>query len=442
MRVVYSGTIVSNGGDAAILAAQIELVRAGVPGHVAAVHDADPKTAASLFPGAEAVTPCSRALWTPRVPGRLSRYARRSSQGRMRLAARLTGRGSGAARRLASALLTPAERVPFRSLATADLVAYSGGTSLVEQYDLDPKLFELEIARLLGRPVILLPQSLGPFADARNQRRVRAVVADAARVLVRDQRSLDHLKDIGADTSSTHVVPDVVFSLTGERSLARLRHRESPDRPQIAVSVRDCRRFFEGSTAERDAQEDRYEQAVADLATYLVSTVGASVTFISTCQGLPGYWTDDSKVALRVAARMDSSAQDAVRVDRAYHGTNELIDRLGETDLVVSTRLHGAILALASGTPILPISYEFKTHEVMGQLGLGEFVTDIRGITAADLKKRYTALVQALPQLRGPLSGRLAAVVADSRKTSDHVRAILRRRPRDHHGAWPRRNAT
>lgn len=36
--------------------------------------------------------------------------------------------------------------------------------------------------------------------------------------------------------------------------------------------------------------------------------------------------------------------------------------------------MHMAILALTSGTPVFPITYEFKTQELFNRLGLGEWV--------------------------------------------------------------------
>jgi colanic acid/amylovoran biosynthesis protein len=423
-RVLYSGTVVSNGGDSAILVAQLQLINRAAPGHSAVIHDAAPDVAGMAFPEADVLGATAQAVWSPPGPRQLARAARKLSRSRIRLCARLLAKGH-LPRRLVMQALTSAERRALESLESADLVVYTGGTSLVEQYNLDPKLFELEIAQLLERPIILLPQSLGPFRDPRNRRRVRAVVANAACVLLRDQLSLDHLEEIGAATSSCHVVPDVVFSLATDESLRRLRDGRMCGPPRIGVSVRDCTRFFDGSAAERADLEQRYERAVADLATHVVSTLGATVVFLSTCQGLPGYWTDDSEIALRVADQMDPVARSRVVVDRAHRTTDQLIREFGAMDIVVSTRLHGAILALAAGTPVLPIAYEFKTHQVMAQLGLTEFVSDIREGTGESLRNRCDALFSALPELRGPLASRLAAVVQESHRTSDHVASVL-----------------
>ncbi|HMO11900.1 MAG TPA: polysaccharide pyruvyl transferase family protein, partial [Actinotalea sp.] len=101
----------------------------------------------------------------------------------------------------------------------------------------------------------------------------------------------------------------------------------------------------------------------------------------------------------------------------------DLVDALAGFDLVVSTRLHGAILALDAGTPVLPIAYEFKTQQVMDQLGLGGFVTDIRDATGPALTGAYRRLVSDLPERREPVADHLAELAGEAREVGRHVRA-------------------
>ena len=66
---------------------------------------------------------------------------------------------------------------------------------------LRPKFFELDIAHALGVPVLLMTQSLGPFRRRSSIRRMRRLASYAQLILLRDERSLQHLVEIGADTS-------------------------------------------------------------------------------------------------------------------------------------------------------------------------------------------------------------------------------------------------
>lgn len=406
MRVVIVGSVVANGGDAAIMHAQLELVRVAFPGVVIAIHDSHPAVARRRFPGMEVHPWLWDGLTVPTgipLPRRLRRAANRMIR-------------AAVLNYVARTDLSDARRIvrgALRSLADADLVAYTGGTSLIERYPMAPKLFELRMARLLQRRVVLLPGSLGPFERRENQDAMRAVVEDARLVLLRDQRSKEHLSSIGARLARIRMVPDVVFALAAPGAVRRLAEGAVPaGAPRIAVSVRDCTAFF---PKDKSNGQNAYEDAVAYLVTHLSRGRGADVTFVSTCQGIPGYAFDDSRVARSVAARLPGDV--SVHIDPDDHAAAELRDILGNMDLLVSTRLHGAILALMAGTPVLPIAYEFKTDEVMQEAGLGEFVCGICA-TGGELVAATEQLLTELPARRPALAATVSSLIERAQLTA------------------------
>ncbi|MBX9244519.1 polysaccharide pyruvyl transferase family protein [Actinotalea ferrariae] len=421
-RVLYLGTVVSNGGDAAIQRAQMVTLDASLDAPTTAMHDSSPDVARRRFPGAEVLPGTYPLVHRPAGGSLPRRVLRRVNKERVTLAARLWRDGRGLGRFLVSA----AEARQLASIASADLVAYTGGTSLIEKYSVRGKLYEVELALVLGRPVVLLPQSMGPFRDPQNVRALRRVLGRVDAVLLRDERSLGFLRDIGVRTDHVRVVPDIVFALHTAEASARLAAGVVPVRgARIGVSVRDCRVFFSGSAEVREQRDRAFRDAVAGLVTTLVRDHGADVTFVSTCQGVPEYWTDDSVVAQDVVARLPEDVAPSVRVDGGYYDTDGLLDAFGRFDLLVATRLHAAILALDAGTPVLPIAYEFKTQEVMAQLGMGDVVVTIEDATTESLTDALDRLLERLPAARAPLAAALEETGEQARRTGDVVRDAL-----------------
>lgn len=422
-RLLYLGTVVSNGGDAAIMEAQVDVLEDTFPGHRVAVHDNSTDVARRLYPAWEVLPSTSQVINRSTARSKAAAVRRRLTRERVLVAARLFRRAPS----LAGVLLTPSERRQVISIANADVVLYTGGTSLIEKYSLANKLYEITLAQALGKRTVLLPQSVGPFKSPANQALVRAVLGRADAVLLRDTRSEQHLRDIGMSVDRVRVVPDIVFALTDGTAVHRLAQSSVPERPRVCVSVRDCRAFFDKDRGDVGVQQVAFEEAVAGLVEHLVRDRGASVTFMSTCQGVPEYWTDDSAVALSVVARLHPEVAAKVAVDRKHRGTSALRAELARFDLAVCTRLHAAIMSLSSGTPVLPIAYEFKTHEVMRQLGLSAYVSDITGITAGDLVERNRRLVDDLPHLRGPVSSALENMSLETRSTAQVVLEVASR---------------
>ena len=234
----------------------------------------------------------------------------------------------------------------------------------------------------------------------------------------RDERSASHLRDLGVSPQHVRVYPDAAFALCPPSDLVR--SAGSPLR--IAVSVRTWRHF---SGSDPSDSEARYFRMVAAGVTRLVRNYGAQVTFLSTCQGQPEYWADDSCTAESVTAFLDPDVVSQVRIDGAFRQPGELLSELTKYDAIIATRMHMAILGICAGVPVLPIAYEFKTRELFRELGLEEWVTDIEDadeVAFSDLVERF---VDALATLRADLTSELPRVRAQLSGLAKQLRVVL-----------------
>jgi colanic acid/amylovoran biosynthesis protein len=249
------------------------------------------------------------------------------------------------------------------------------------------------------------------------------ILAAADLVVLRDERSLRFVQEVGAPPERCLVLPDTVFALAPAGGPAL--RTEVRERPVVAVSVREWA-HFEGLDAEEGMR--RYVAAVREAVTGLVRQAGAQVVFLSTCQGRPEYWTDDSRLAVEIDAGLPADVREHVEVDRGAYDPAALVARLADVDAMVSTRLHGAITALCAGTPVLAIAYEFKTVEVFGQLGLEEWVLDISDLDGPTLQKRALHLLER----RLEVNHRLAPRVGDLREGALAVGPAVARALQEH----------
>ncbi len=408
-RVLFSGTVVANGGDRAIVEAQIDVLRDVRPNLEIDLADNLPVVALRLMPGHRIVPTAFGELRTIRLPGLGGRLARRLNPQRMLLAASLLRR----ARWLGRVMCSRREFDLLTRIGGYEAVIYCGGTSLVESYWLEPKFFELQLALALNVPVSLMTQSLGPFSRPRVQRAIRKLCSGAKLILLRDQRSLNNLMEVRAEIERCEVLPDIVLSMTDEASVQSIRSRRLDQGAlTIAVSVRDLTNYrkYEVSGA-----AGRYDEAVKQLVTHLVSS-GHRVTFLSTCQGVPEYWTDDSRKAQAILNSLAEHVRNGVEVDTSERSTADLRTRLQEFDMVVATRLHAGILALTAGTVVLPIAYEFKTYEVFASLGMDAYILDAETSENAEYINTFERFRRDVDGLRDDIATKLAAVAVQSKR--------------------------
>jgi colanic acid/amylovoran biosynthesis protein len=164
--------------------------------------------------------------------------------------------------------------------------------------------------------------------------------------------------------------------------------------------VREWKYFKSVDTAQGMKQ---YIDALRSVTRHLVEKHNAEITYLSTCQGMPEYWTDDSKLAEKIVDGLPEPVRQSVSVDAKFHHPADLTKILKQYDLVIATRMHMAILALGAGTPVFPIAYEFKMQELFERLGQGPWVHDIETLSGDALSNAIDQFLSQLPESRGAL---------------------------------------
>jgi colanic acid/amylovoran biosynthesis protein len=411
-------TVALNGGDAAILLALLDRLRdAFGPDTELAVADSHAETARRIYPSIDFRPWLWRHVERGARAGPRGRLVREARKLRLYAGAWCLGRGWESVPRL---WLRTEELRALADYARADLVVSTGGTYLMEQYWLKPRIFELTVPLLLRRPLVLFTQSLGPIRRRGQRAALRRILRRSELVLLRDRRSLEHLRDLRVPELRVRLSPDAAFAMpAGEGRHAPPR---SGSRCRVAVSVRHWPYF---SSRDRAAADRRYRLALAAAVQHLVQRVRAEVTLLSTCQGIPEYWTDDSAVAAEIAELLPEDVRGCVHVDGSFHTPGELAELLRGFDAVIATRMHMAILALQAGVPVLAIAYEFKTRELFAELGLGEWVQDIEEVDADVLPRAVDALLREAPALRKRIGPSVDQRRAEAEGASELIRAAF-----------------
>jgi colanic acid/amylovoran biosynthesis protein len=391
VKVLFINCVLSNTGDAAIFEAAVAVMRrAWGPDTKFIAQDDHSQRAAKLYPHLSVRPSCYWSLTYAEQSGWRGGLVRRLRFWRFALGRWLARNGLDA---LAKGILSEAERDYLAAYRQADVVVATGGTYLVEKYDIGQRIFDMQTAWAMNRPLLLYTQSMGPFRLLANRQKLSRVFRTARLVLLRDERSKTHIRDLGIAADSLLVSPDAAFALADEDLTTRPVNLSplAKTHPRIALSVRRWDHFTEGS-----AQEGmkRYCAAFAALAVHLVKKYDAEVTFLSTCQGAPGYH-DDSHVAAAIWATLPDDIQDRVRVDGDFHTPEELLELLRGFDWVVATRMHLAILTLGVGTPVLPIAYEFKTTELFRSLHHELEPPTIESVTPESLVEAFERSVES-----------------------------------------------
>jgi colanic acid/amylovoran biosynthesis protein WcaK/AmsJ len=399
MKIIVENTVCLNTGDAAILLAIRHILRK-VWGEDLRfqVFDSQPEVAARLYPEKEYPDLefhklMSESVFKYSYDQNVLKNAVKPLYNRIVLEAlRRFGRGGP----IDKMLFCERDRRSLEIYRDADLVVTTGGTYLVENYNLERRLNQFRIDAILGKDPVFFTQSLGPFNKDYNRQELKPVFDRSPLILLRDSRSRDHIVDLVDDPSKCHVVADAVFALADtDRIAGILASDQTPKTGRVAISVRHWNYVKGGGDGMR-----RYLDSIRNIVTTLVREQGKEVTFLSTCQGVPEYAHDDSKAANAIVAELDPEIASHVSVDASFHTPEQLMALVKGFDFVVATRMHMMIMSLCVGTPVLPIAYEFKTKEVAKRIGVSDVLLDIDTVTVEEAGEKLDTFIQNLEHYR------------------------------------------
>jgi colanic acid/amylovoran biosynthesis protein len=374
LKAVITNAVLSNTGDAAIYEAiHSALVSEGVakPEDIS-VHDSNARITQDLYPE---WTIFQQSTVAPGELGRIRRLSQRVVRGgliRVLIASSLGRRivtqfGSQRPTTFAAAL---------RDILSADVVISSGGTYLVDHYNFADRALELRLAKAAGKQVVLWTQSMGPFEAPKARKNLQRISRVTDLAFFRDGKSEAAWARVAIPGAQVATVPDAAFAVLSEPSPLTDPAGNFPKRAILSV------RSWSSTLSGEELNFDNYAESMRAIAARLIES-GWECVALSTCQGVPGYRVDDAVTAREIFAGLD------VQVDGSHHTPAELREILAAADLVISTRMHLAILSLTTQTPVVAVAYEFKTLELFKSLGLGEYAVEIESITSDWLNSRF-----------------------------------------------------
>lgn len=292
----------------------------------------------------------------------------------------------------------------LREYAASDLVIAAGGgylytTSAIRgNVVLLINLYCFFFAALIGKPVALYAQSIGPFAGSWQSWLVRRVLSRVILVEVREEPSHRLLKDWGLATPVGRV-NDAAFLLVAKPPDESIELVDRGAGPTVGMTVRKWFRDRE--------QQLEYERSIASFVRWLIQERGASVVFLPQVTFTEGH-DDDRIVARKVAVAV--GRDDCVLVVENELRAEEIKWLCGRMDFFVGTRMHSNIFALSSGVPTVAIAYQPKTVGIMSELGLGRWVIPIEGLSLDELQRAFDGVAEH----RVEISNHLGSAIPDA----------------------------
>lgn len=264
-------------------------------------------------------------------------------------------------------------------------------------------------ARLCRCKLVFLSIGAGPMRKRLTRWILRAALACADFRSYRDIYSKEFLRGIGFDVSHDPVYPDLAFSfpITMLPSPKSCHGR----RTIVGVGVKD----YYGKDGLPDFQgQTKYKEFIRKLAIFVKWLIENDYDV----RLLIGDTLYDNSVKKDLVSLLEVGC-DPVGLNRRLisepiSSTQDLLEQIAVTDIVISARYHNIVFGLLLGKPVMSLAYHDKFVSLMASVGLEQYCQDIDDLDV----DRLIDQVQELPRQFG-------AAITEIQRRISRYRALL-----------------
>jgi colanic acid/amylovoran biosynthesis protein len=240
------------------------------------------------------------------------------------------------------------------------------------------RMMEVSVASYLGKPLVMFPNSVGPFKTRLGLLMSKLALNNFDSIIVRDSVSFNSLKKL-------RVVPKMV--LTSDAALLFSADPKVPvqkfSSPSIGVSIG----VYNQSLSEEDFQNFMAENAVA--LDRIVDLYDLDVCFFP--HFITGFENDDFEVSKIVLGMMKN--RDRARVFK-IDSLDEFKLCLEQMELLISSKMHPMVLATSGYVPTVCIAYDHKQTGFLNDLGLTEYLIPLKDVDSETIVSKVGKVLE------------------------------------------------
>lgn len=267
------------------------------------------------------------------------------------------------------------------------IAAINGGDGFSDIYGtptFTARLLEINLAMKENIPLVILPQTLGPFKDEKNLLVAERILQYATKVYVRDLKFKTHLEKIG-----------VSFEITKDLS-----YYMKPDKFDIqilpnSIGINISGLCYSNKFRDLSGRFDLYPELIDKIIDYFQSKNVPIYLIPHSYNYNKSEETNDDLQASRIVISRLKNKNNVYLVDKNLTPP-QIKYVISQLSFFVGTRMHANFAAIFTNTPVFGLAYSYKYEGAFDYMGLkGQYasVLDINrdGVNAivAEIEKNY-----------------------------------------------------
>ncbi len=246
---------------------------------------------------------------------------------------------------------------------------------------------------LAGKPLVVSPQTIGPFQRPWVRRLSFASLARSAAVFARDKLSIDFLQKAGF-TGRVQLASDVALRLPYEAPAPR------PPGGPVKVGINVSGLLMNGgyTKANMFGLTADYPALMRSLIRHFAALPGTEVHLVSHVISDVFPVEDDWRASAALVTELPPDLAARVILAPKFATPSEAKSYIAALDFFMGARMHACIAAFSSGVPVVPMAYSRKFAGLFDALGY-PFTVDCTTDSAEAIEARILVLFQTRDRL-------------------------------------------
>jgi len=273
------------------------------------------------------------------------------------------------------------------------ITSISGGDSFSDIYGMTRMLYSSLpqiLVVLLGKKLVLLPQTIGPFKRRSSRVIAKFILNHAELIYPRDYRGLNDAQSLMGASKTTNKIRfcyDVGFVVDPtpppDLGLVGLSARPRKDSPLVGLNISGL--LFMGGYNGKNmfGLKLDYKTFVYHIIDFFIQGKGASVLLIPHVFGSHG--ESDTVACENIYEALSTKYGNSIGLARGNYDFAQIKYVIGLCDFFIGARMHACIAAVSQNIPTVPVAYSDKFVGVMQTVGIGRNVVDPRNMSEEEM---------------------------------------------------------
>lgn len=272
----------------------------------------------------------------------------------------------------------------FKAYDQADLIASVSSTHFYSTgrygWPFPVKIFMANLAHIFGKPLYVLPQSIGPLRWNWEVKMLKTTFQKGRLIFLRDYASMQLAQKLGLRNVLFAPDPAFAYPPTNQQIAYQTMKKYGYNSSDLSLGLTLIPRQ---SRAVSSSFINTYYTQISRALQFLHKELNVKVYLFNQVTG-PTHYDDDRGAIKSLLNFFDHQYSWLTHVDEILPPAL-LKACYGLMSIFLATRLHSGIFSLSMGVPVVFIGYGTKTRGMMQGLGLEEWVIDLNNISTDEI---------------------------------------------------------